>query len=799
MTTPFGKHESLMRPDDRSGRYWASPPCRVRVDDGKNVSWIDLKRPYALVGSHSCCTLRIRSTHVPDVAYIVCCLRDRIEAWPVAAIAFPRWGTIPPDLPLIVGPCSLTFHPTVEAASVRQHVSAVADSEIETRLSWPGRDFARSFRRPVTIIGDDHPSVLRLHGRGLSTCQFAAVVQDEGFWLVDLSARRMQRSERVRRFREPGETMSLGDATLEYVASKPLSGEQQNDDDVGIGAESGSDPDLHSDDDLHSDIHSVHDLHDEEGQSGTSFIGSGIHSIGSDSSPSFISSPSKGKGSEDSQGEHSRIDHGKSTRTESSESAPSDRDDRNPLPGRGESKAHQSHSIGDRTADASPEFEKEEEESVVRHVSTDVAEPDDEWPECERDECDWDERDRDQSDSSTADGNAYLRVDSGHRQTPRPTAGGSREHVSTDDEGSARAVLNLVDAALGLVDEAVNEPDAGDHGATPQKDSADRQSHDGREPALRVEHDFDEEAAIEDDGNGLDSTENMTSKPTEFESNDQADPSEQTIQSAMDLSADSSQDMDDQTGASEADAIDFAFTQTGASDVALTNHDPPILFAHGAPEDDDPVDVGLTGSEPESELIESEAFSEPDTVPTAETSSTCDGSEDGRETEDEAGNHERTYETRAAASASTEPIKTVRKQEDGEMNPIQPTVNPGNAATGPTHGEFALVPQDFAGPHATETKTDATSESIVSQETLASNDSKPNQVKDSIPGRSSSGEAVQIDPELLTSHLTTRLAEIGEERSVLQQVVRWSAITAGIIVPATVVMWVIHRIYSDWY
>ena len=111
------------------------------------------------------------------------------------------------------------------------------------------------------------------------------------------------------------------------------------------------------------------------------------------------------------------------------------------------------------------------------------------------------------------------------------------------------------------------------------------------------------------------------------------------------------------------------------------------------------------------------------------------------------------------------------------MNPIQPTVIPGNATTGPTDGDFALAPQNVSEVHAVEPTT------------------KP----DSIQPDSIDGEPVPIDPELLTSQLTTRLVEIGDERSTLQQVIRWSAITAGIIIPTTVVLWVINRIYSDWY
>jgi hypothetical protein len=55
-----------------------------------------------------------------------------------------------------------------------------------------------------------------------------------------------------------------------------------------------------------------------------------------------------------------------------------------------------------------------------------------------------------------------------------------------------------------------------------------------------------------------------------------------------------------------------------------------------------------------------------------------------------------------------------------------------------------------------------------------------------------------VDPEALTSHITTRLTEMRQSRTIVQQVLRWTAITVGIIVPSTVVAWVVHRIYSDW-
>lgn len=227
-------------------KYWASSGWRVRVFDGSRTKWINLTRPFALIGSHPCCALRIRGLHVPEVAYIACCLRNHIEVWPTAPIAFPRWGVIDSQTEVVVGPCSMTFHhaadgdqsfdgrnlheadslrqrnPRVAEAGLPSNAAHLADSEVETCFFWSGNELPRTLRRPVTVIGDDHPSILRLHKCGMGVCNFAAVVQDQKLWLLDLSAKMMKRRERVRRFEHPGDRMMAGDAEMELVSIRAV-------------------------------------------------------------------------------------------------------------------------------------------------------------------------------------------------------------------------------------------------------------------------------------------------------------------------------------------------------------------------------------------------------------------------------------------------------------------------------------------------------------------------------------------------------------------------------------------------
>jgi hypothetical protein len=118
------------------------------------------------------------------VVYFACCFEDSIEVWPTAAIAFPRWGIIQPEHELLVGRHRLAlYHPSVDAA----HPPPLVNSrDLAARLTWGGRDHRKIFRRPVTILGESHPSILRLHGQGLYLCDTAAVAQNAQLWLVDL-------------------------------------------------------------------------------------------------------------------------------------------------------------------------------------------------------------------------------------------------------------------------------------------------------------------------------------------------------------------------------------------------------------------------------------------------------------------------------------------------------------------------------------------------------------------------------------------------------------------------------------
>ncbi len=201
-------------------QLWHAPACKIRIVSDDDESWFDLDRPYALIGSHRCCDIQVGgSSSIPPVAYFVCCLDDSLEVWPTSAIAFPRWGAIRPDTELLVGQSRITLHHPLVSASDNAPLPYLSETVVETNMTWPGKSIPKSFRRPVTIIGDTHPSVLRLHGRGMRRCHFAAVVASDRLWMVNISAADLPHSERVRCLSKPGESTPIGDVIVEFLSA----------------------------------------------------------------------------------------------------------------------------------------------------------------------------------------------------------------------------------------------------------------------------------------------------------------------------------------------------------------------------------------------------------------------------------------------------------------------------------------------------------------------------------------------------------------------------------------------------
>jgi hypothetical protein len=204
-----------MAPRDQDPGLWEADSYRIRVIHGDSESWITPSQPFALIGAAQCCDVKlVGSKNLPQVAYFICCLRDRIEAWPTAAIAFPRWGVVSPEMELLVGHFRITVHrdDPVTKDATEEEVNAEV---IQTRLTANKRTLNKKLKRSVTIIGDGHPSMLRLRDQGLDQCHFAAVAQDSQLWIVNVAGQSLTLNERVQILRKPGDTARMADLSIE--------------------------------------------------------------------------------------------------------------------------------------------------------------------------------------------------------------------------------------------------------------------------------------------------------------------------------------------------------------------------------------------------------------------------------------------------------------------------------------------------------------------------------------------------------------------------------------------------------
>ena len=196
---------------------WHSNAWMVNVDDGTNVKSLNLRHPYALVGSHRCCTLRISSRQVEPIAYLVCCLGGRIESWAISEdTSQPSGQSIAKNL-IDAGPCRLTFDTANTSSAVASTVDRDPEtSSIKTKISCANKTQELVFKGSSVTLLDATSSDLTHCPPSRAT--HAAVNQDGALWIIDLAAKRMRRTERVKRLSMFENEYLIGQTKLEVVS-----------------------------------------------------------------------------------------------------------------------------------------------------------------------------------------------------------------------------------------------------------------------------------------------------------------------------------------------------------------------------------------------------------------------------------------------------------------------------------------------------------------------------------------------------------------------------------------------------
>lgn len=174
--------------------YWPTARWKIAVSTGDMREWVEPTLPFVLIGSHACCEVQILDKRVPDVAYIACCFTDSVEVWPVCPIAFPRWGIAEPQHELMVGRSRISlFHPAHQGwekacpgERVQPHAEMHQSPLPQITLEWGGKPRPKTLYRRVTILGQDHPSTLRMYGQGMRRCDRAIVAANDWLGLISL-------------------------------------------------------------------------------------------------------------------------------------------------------------------------------------------------------------------------------------------------------------------------------------------------------------------------------------------------------------------------------------------------------------------------------------------------------------------------------------------------------------------------------------------------------------------------------------------------------------------------------------
>ncbi len=194
-------------------QFWPWSSWKICLSRGDDGNLVEPNLPFAFIGSHESCAVKIEDLRVPPIVYLACCFPDSIEVWPLCAIAFARWGPIRSIEELVVGKTVLTFshagfggqltnrnfhrqpglplvRPDSDAASPNTNATSTISRNPYLALHCVDKFRSKELRRRVTIMGGGHPSTLRLRGHGLAMCDHAIISFEGRVWLIDLKPRR---------------------------------------------------------------------------------------------------------------------------------------------------------------------------------------------------------------------------------------------------------------------------------------------------------------------------------------------------------------------------------------------------------------------------------------------------------------------------------------------------------------------------------------------------------------------------------------------------------------------------------
>jgi hypothetical protein len=188
--------------------HWPASEWAVNVRAGHQHKTVLQRRPFALIGSHPCCHLRVSSRSVAEVAYLACCLGSEIRVWDLSDTTCLVGSRLSYDQTIDVGPCTISFSTEQENLD---EIDEEAGFVISCKVSTAAGICEKTLRNGVTLLSD---STYDLTPNSENLATHAAVNHGGSLWIIDLAAEKMKRTDRIRRLSMFENDYSLGNSLL---------------------------------------------------------------------------------------------------------------------------------------------------------------------------------------------------------------------------------------------------------------------------------------------------------------------------------------------------------------------------------------------------------------------------------------------------------------------------------------------------------------------------------------------------------------------------------------------------------
>ena len=184
--------------------YWSTSHLDALVSlKNRAQPAIHLELPFALIGSHPACNVQLAGVRAPRFSYLAIIIEDTVQVWPLCALAYSQWGDLPDGEKLRIGHAKIMLTAVPKECPTEQHAQAdtknskTLNFDLETdslvvQIGLLGKEYSFVIGRHVVIVGEDHPSTLRIRSAGLKKCGYAIIASQDGCWIIELCPQQTQ-------------------------------------------------------------------------------------------------------------------------------------------------------------------------------------------------------------------------------------------------------------------------------------------------------------------------------------------------------------------------------------------------------------------------------------------------------------------------------------------------------------------------------------------------------------------------------------------------------------------------------